>query len=130
MCAERQLLRTGSKTVLIQRLVGYYFTNVDKFESAFESMFEEFEVKWEKAKRRMRDEDLHAYVVLAGRTVSPPCAGGFRTGFLTLVWHVKKMGVSPKETVLIPTFSNSAVFNTTQIVSAKTSAPSTQPYPL
>jgi hypothetical protein len=50
LVVERGLPRTGSKTVLILRLVGYYFTNLDKFESDFEGLYEEFEGKWEKAK--------------------------------------------------------------------------------
>jgi hypothetical protein len=72
MCMERGLPRTGSKTVLILRLVGYYFTNIDKFESDFEGLYDEFEVKWRKAKERMQDEELSARAVLAVAPDEPP----------------------------------------------------------
>ena len=98
MCIERHLPRTGSKTILIQRLVGYYFTNLDTFESDFEGMYEDFGEKWEKAKERMRDEELSARAILAaGPKTPPPCVSGFRVGFLALVWHVKKLGAFPRD---------------------------------
>jgi hypothetical protein len=57
MCVRLQLPRTGSKTVLIQRLVGCYFTNFDKFESDFEGTHDKFQVHrqhWNRSRNRQQ----------------------------------------------------------------------------
>ena len=106
MCVERKLPRTGSKTLLIKRLVGCHFTNLDEFEVDFEGTCQEFETQWQKAKMRTRDEELSALAVLAAAaTVAPPpCVSGFRLSFLALVWRVKRLGVFPKDDAETPIF--------------------------
>jgi hypothetical protein len=97
MCNELKLPRSGNKTILIERLVGYFFMNVDEFEEHFEGTFDDLLAKWGKAKNKMRDEAAHALSLRAGGTAAQtPREAGFSVAFLALVWHAKKLGVFPE----------------------------------
>jgi hypothetical protein len=60
MCDELKLPQSGNKTILIERLVGYFFMNVDEFEECFKGTFDNLLAKWGKAQKKMRDEEAHA----------------------------------------------------------------------
>jgi hypothetical protein len=105
MCDELKPPRSGNKTILIERLVGCFFMNVDEFEECFEGTFNDLLAKWGKAKKKMRDEEAHALSLRAGGTAAQtPREAGFSVAFLALVWHAKKLGVFPEIDDAIPVY--------------------------